>query len=142
MGSVHAIYENSPTVPGTPDNHAELVAEVRDLERSLAVIDSLTSYQVVTQHITHQKGGTRDWYLIKMKPEEQSIQVWRYSMSSFDRAQADLSQAEEEFRDTRNQAVLVSAASVGELKRAYPNYFADTTHFVTTLTKFLERSAA
>ena len=139
MGSVHAIYENSPTVPGTPDTLIGLAAEVRGLEQILGVRNSLNSYRVLTQHITGWRGGSRDWYLIRMKPEKQSIQVWRYSPSNFGKAEEDLSQAEEEFKNTRNQAVLVSAASVNELKRAYPNYFADTAHFVTTLTRFLER---
>lgn len=142
MGSVHAIYEYSPTVPGTPDTHTGLVAEVRDLEQSLGVIDSLNSYRLITQHIVGWRGGPRDWFLIKLKPEERSAEVGRYSVANFNRAETDLSRAEDEFKGTRNQAVLVSAASVNELKRAYPNYFADAGHFVTTLKRFLEKPAA
>ena len=142
MGSVHAIYEDSPTVAETPDTHSGQLAEVRDLEQSLEVIHSLNSYRIITQHIAGWRGGSRDWFLIKMKPEERSIQVWRYSRMNFRSAQEDLARAEEEFNGTRNQAVLVSAASVSELKRAYPNYFADTQHFVTTLKRFLEMTVA
>ena len=142
MGSVHAIYEDSPTVPETPDTHSGLATEVRDLEQSLGVMNRLDSYRVVTQHIIGRHGGTRDWFLIEMKPEERSVQISRYSMLNFSKAEDDLSRAEEEFKGTRNQAVLVSAASVYELKRAYPNYFADTVHFVTILRRFLEGTAA
>ena len=39
----------------------------------------------------------------------------------------------------KNQAVLVKTNSLRELKKAYPNYFADTANFTSILAKFLER---
>jgi hypothetical protein len=43
--------------------------------------------------------------------------------------------AEQHFEDTKNQAVLVRTNSLKELRRAYPNYFADTRYFTSVLQK-------
>ena len=98
----------------------------------------MRSYAHLTAHITGQRGQQRDWYLIQMMPEEGRVFVRGYPLDQFVVAKDELSRAEEKFHNTRNQAVLVAAASINELKRAYPNYFADTTLFTSVLTKFLK----
>jgi len=44
---------------------------------------------------------------------------------------------EKEYQQSRNQAVLVKTETVTELKKAYPNYFADTDYFTSVLERFL-----
>jgi hypothetical protein len=44
---------------------------------------------------------------------------------------------EAKFKGTTNQSVLVATASINELRRAYPNYFADTKFFIEVLRHYV-----
>jgi hypothetical protein len=129
MGSVHAIYEKSPTVPGTPVTHENLYGEVNELERELGAIRALTGFAKLTEHITGKRGERREWYLIEMYPQQGRMTIRGFPQAKFDVAKAELAGAEQRFADTPNQAVLVSVSSLNELRKAYPNYFGDTEHF-------------
>ena len=137
VGAAHAQEEGCSPVPFTPSNIRELREELRHLEQSINVIEKLNYYARLTTHLTRTKRKPGDWYLIDMRPEERMSTVYTYSLDRFDEARDELSKKEREYRDTTNQVVLVSAASVQELKRAYPNYFADTKFFVTNLRALL-----
>jgi hypothetical protein len=58
-------------------------------------------------------------------------------LQAFNDAKNSLIVLESKFRGTRNQAVLVATASLNELRRAYPNYFADTKFFIEMLRIFV-----
>ena len=137
VGAAHARQEKTAQVPSTPHSETELVGELVHLEKSLRVIDRLDQYASLTTHLARSKRNARDWYLIDMKPVEGTSTVYTYPLTDFHKAKEDLSRKEQEYRDSRNQVVLVSAASVTELKRAYPNYFADTNFFSNNLKKFI-----
>ena len=102
------------------------------------MIKSLNHYASLTTHLARTKRNPSDWYLIDMKPEERRSTIYTYSLERFNEAKDKLSKKEREYRETTNQVVLVSAASVQELRRAYPNYFADTEFFVNNLQKLLQ----
>jgi hypothetical protein len=56
-----------------------------------------------------------------------------FPLDAFDGAKESLVFLESKFKGTKNQAVLVATASLNELRRAYPNYFADTKFFIEVL---------
>jgi hypothetical protein len=56
-----------------------------------------------------------------------------YPLQAFDDAKDALVHLETKFKGTRNQAALVATASLHELRRAYPSYFADTKFFIEIL---------
>lgn len=140
VGSVHARLEKSPDVPGTPPDHAKLYEEVRDLENKLGVIRTLRSYAQITSHITRkQVREKRDWYLVQMFPDEQKVWVRGYSLDQFADAKLALAEYEQQYQGTKNQVALLATTSLQELKKAYPNYFADTTLFTANLERVLKR---
>lgn len=137
VGSVHARIEKSPLVPGTPSSETALLKEVKELADNLEVIRLLRWYGRLTSHITAQKGAANEWYLVQMLPSEQKAQVTGYARTDFSLAKRRLAELEKEYQQTTNQAVLVKTESVTELKKAYPNYFADTAYFTSVLQQFL-----
>lgn len=140
VGTVHARMEKAQDVPDTPTNQDKLLREVKHLEQKLEVIRNLRAYARITSHITRQeKGKTRDWYLVRMLPDEQRVTVKGYSLEEFDAAQKALAESEKEYQGSKNQVALVSTSSLNELRKAYPNYFADTAHFTATLEGFLKK---
>lgn len=140
VGSVHARIEKTALIPGTPKTEDALLDEVRYLEERLQVVARLRDFAMITQHITGQQPGRRqDWYLVRMMPEEGKVYVTGYPIADFANAKRLLAEAEQRFEGTKNQAALVRTDSLKELRKAYPNYFADTTHFTTILEKYLKR---
>jgi ppGpp synthetase/RelA/SpoT-type nucleotidyltranferase len=137
MGAVHARIEKTSPIPGTPSDERKLKKEVRQLELELQVMQSLQNFAQVTAHITGPRGKDRDWFLLEMLPEEGRVLVTGFPLNEFNKAKLKLAEAEKEYEGTKNQAVLVATSSLSELRRAYPNYFADTVYFTSVLGRFL-----
>lgn len=134
VSALHARLEKTTRIPNVPDSYAALVQETKQLERKLAVIHRLQQYANVTQQITRKKRGVNfDWYVLQILPETGQVIVRGFPLQKFDEAKNSLVFLEARFKGTRNQAVLVATASVHELRRAYPNYFADTKFFIEVL---------
>jgi ppGpp synthetase/RelA/SpoT-type nucleotidyltranferase len=112
MGAVHARIEKTSHVPGTPSDEKKLAKEVRELEAELRVIQLLQSFAQMTSHITGPRGRDRDWFLIKMRPEESRVLVTGFPLAEFHQAKLKLAEAEKEYEGTKNQAALVATASV------------------------------
>ncbi|MGY3358853.1 hypothetical protein ACVWZK_005516 [Bradyrhizobium sp. GM0.4] len=138
MGTVHARLEKTKDVANTPKSQERLLSEVKELEAKLQVIHTLRSYAQITQHIMRKPDNERrDWFLIQMKPAEKQVLVQGYPISMLSAAKETLAEYEQQFQGSKSQAALVATNSLAELKKAYPNYFADTTHFIAVLEKFL-----
>ncbi|MGB8700487.1 MAG: hypothetical protein WCD18_13815 [Thermosynechococcaceae cyanobacterium] len=74
--------------------------------------------------------------------EKTSVQVKRYSADQLQKATDNYTELEKQFKDNIcKDVVLVSASSVHGLRKAYPNYFADTSDFVKNLEKIIEANA-
>jgi hypothetical protein len=139
--SSQALEEKGPLVPGTPVNIDTLREELRVLEQELDVFNLLRSYATVTNHIVRQGKGRDDyWYVLELLPEQRQIKISSFQFTQIDRATAAVEQAERRYVGTRNQAVLVRAKSLKELKKAYPSFFADTHYFTSDLQRFLSAS--
>jgi Region found in RelA / SpoT proteins len=143
MGSAHARFEDSPSVPGTPQNEKELRDEIRHLELKLRITQMLHSWSFLTQHITGIKSGKDFWYLIEIKPQEGRADIEAFPLAKMREAESMYQKKEVELRRTgsNNKVVLVSVYSLTNLQKMYPNYFADTTYFIGSLVRFLNVKA-
>ena len=135
VGSLHARTEKTATIPNTPKAYSDLVRETRLLENKLHVIRNLQQYAEITRQITRPRGVSYDWYVLQLLPEEPRVVVRGFPTAGFNDAKNMLARLESEFKGTKNQAVLVATASLHELRKAYPNYFADTKFFCDVLEK-------
>ncbi|MDH7789146.1 RelA/SpoT domain-containing protein [Ochrobactrum sp. AN78] len=140
VSSVHAVYENCPTVPGTPNDIKELHAELLHLTNELNVIYKLRSYAQITKHMQGYKKGKDYWYLLELRPDENRILFKSYPSQLSRAARIEYASIEEKFSKTTNQAVLVSVDSLTDLQNAYPNFFGDTRLFISSLERFLEQN--
>ena len=143
VGSVHDIMEKSARVPDTPTDEQLLRIEVSDLEGSLNVIELLESLAQITKHFTGDRpralGRDAHWYVLDMNIEQRKTRVFGYNATEFGKAKQRAAELEEKYASSVNQALLASADSMMQLKKAYPNYFADTKNFVIGLRRFLGR---
>jgi hypothetical protein len=138
VGALHARTEKTAPIPNVPGSYEALMRETKLLERKLRVIERLEQYAHITQQITRKKRGVNfDWYVMQILPDAGRVIVRGFPLQAFDQAKDSLILLESRFKGTRNQAVLVATASLNELRRAYPNYFADTKFFIEVLRSFI-----
>ena len=130
MSTMLALKENRPLVPGTPSDHGELTRELRHYASKLDIISRLRAYRAVAKYINPRRADAR-YYLMRLDVERKQVKVWRFRTEDRDTASVQYLEAERELREVSNaDVVLVSVESVSSLKRAYPNYFLDTSRFL------------
>ena len=77
------------------------------------------------------------YYIVELDPSEMKVQIEPFSATQMEEANARyilLERQAESLGGTR-QVVLVSVDSIQALRQAYPNYFLDTTRFVSSIRK-------
>ena len=96
----------------------------------LGVLPRLRAFAVSTRHLGNDAKNKRDYFLLTLEIDKSNIQVRRFSPDNIESATRRYAELEKEFKDNLSKdVVLVSAESVHGLKKAYPNYFADTSEF-------------
>jgi len=129
MSSTLAVREDTPKVPGAPVG-SELKHELRGLAKSLNVVDRLTAYGEALRYAEEldARGHT---FLLELEAGADGSTLTVRSYASTVQATEDYSALERAIEDEPDKdVVLVSVESLASLRRAYPNYFLDTTAFV------------
>jgi ppGpp synthetase/RelA/SpoT-type nucleotidyltranferase len=131
MGSVLALREGSRPVPRTPRNEIELISELRDCTEKLQVITRFTAFQNTIKVVGEVKQGLK-YAILVLNPKAGTTNLYGYRAGALEEATAKLAELER-YRTEGSDAVLVSVSDVKNLRRAYPNYFLDTTEFLRAL---------
>ena len=124
-------------MPNTPTNKWELIKELRELADKLNVETVLEARRVSVHQLT-RRHVTKDTvaFLIHLDPAKRTIRMNSYTLAEMPKASADYLEWEKEIEldpVAGAQAVLVSVSSLQSLRRAYPNYYLDTSAFVEAL---------
>lgn len=131
--SAFADFENAPPVPSVPQG-AERDKELRALGQSLNVRELLRNYRTMLRALESSSTKDAKFFLLTLEPDENRISAKGYLTRDSISANAHYTRIEQEIaKKPGAQAVLVKVDSVSALKRAYPNYFADTTKFIQAL---------
>lgn len=105
----------------------------------LGVLSRLRAFAVSTRHLGGDSDGKTAYYLLTLEIDKSNIKLRKYSTSQLSEASDKYAELEKEFKDNSNRdVVLVSASSIRSLRKAYPNYFADTTEFAKYLNQLIE----
>jgi ppGpp synthetase/RelA/SpoT-type nucleotidyltranferase len=105
----------------------------------LGVLPKLRAFAVSTKHLGSDKNNHGDYFLLILEIDKSNIQVQRFPNHGLDKATEKYASLEKEFKENPNKdVVLVAADSVHGLKKAYPNYFADTTEFSKNIERVIE----
>ena len=135
VSSLFAIREGQTITPNTPNDVGELVCEIRKLDKDYGIIDKLDSMsKAIKIHNRVKVKGGCDYFLMSLDTETNEIKVSSYTVSQFAQAEAEYDRLEQ-MAHTNN--VLVSAKSMTELRKAYPNYFGDVKNFLSVLNAYL-----
>lgn len=130
MGSVIAALEECETVPGAPTDKNVLVLELNALIQLLNIREVLSYYNTTIQYVNTIKDAK--YFIVRMDFDGRSINVERFKAQESKLANTKYIQMESQIKKGANvQVVLVSVDSLTALKRAYPNYFLDTSRFAS-----------
>ena len=136
MGTEMAFLENTTPVPGTPTDRRDLHKELKNCADELRIKSTLTGFTTALRTTAPIKG---DYFLLSLDPDAEHLAINSYSRRILEKASKDYANEEKKIREKGvGDAVLVSVDSIQNLRRAYPNYFADTGTFIRVLDKSLK----
>ncbi len=105
----------------------------------LDVLSRLRAFAVSTRHLGKDTSNKNDFFLLTLEIDKSNIKVRRFPSDQLGYASREYAEQEAKFKDNdQKDVVLVAASSIHSLKKAYPNYFADTTEFAKYLEKIIE----
>lgn len=131
--------ERTPSVPGFEgQSRLEVIAQLRDSDNDLHVLERLSGFAIAADHIS-TTDGQGAFHLIELNMDEHSVRITPYPRSQLEEANLEYARLERLAQDRDDfDVVLVAAGPVSELRRAYPNYFLDTTAFVREMRSLIK----
>lgn len=141
MSSAMAYREETQPVPNTPRDRIELRNLIKEYSMNLHVEDHLNAYSIALQRF-EQTEEDFHFFLLHLDPRSGTIQVRGFKQAELELATSSYLKVEKDIRSgDGTDAVLVSVDSMELLRRAYPNYFADTHLFLQFLRKEINTDA-
>jgi len=138
MSSWFAMREGCPPVPGVPEDLRGLASEIADLNDALHVAAVLQSFTVTARHAGTAVG--MKYFLLSLDPVGRTVEARGFKEDQSEEANTAYTLLEEaNAAKPGAQAVLVSVDSIKALRRAYPNYYLDTTRFVREVTRIVRQ---
>lgn len=141
MSSAFAHIENLPLVPRYAHlSKSETFKKVAESEERLQILSKLSGFVLAANIITEEQ--RRGFYqLIILDTKQRSIQIIPFAKTDFAEAKEEYANVEERAANGEPiEPVLVAVGSIGSLRRAYPNFFLDTTEFVNQVEQIIRAS--
>ncbi|MEZ5653532.1 MAG: RelA/SpoT domain-containing protein [Burkholderiaceae bacterium] len=127
ISACFALRERTTPVPGTSDSLDELRREIAELNQEHRLVSVLSQYAGVATRISRRRDA--EYYVLILDPDRGTTEIMEFAKSELTEATMAVSRLEERI-ELPSQVLLVAAASIRSLRRAYPNYFMDTRGFV------------
>jgi len=132
MSSALAEREGCPPVAGTPGGQT-LTTELRRYVKKLRVIERLEAYGQTLQLVEEQSDSRNAHaFLLELDIDTPSLRLWALRSDVVAAEQYSAIERAIEGEPTKD-VVLVRAESIVALRRAYPNYFLDTSAFLESV---------
>jgi ppGpp synthetase/RelA/SpoT-type nucleotidyltranferase len=128
--SAFAMRENCPIVPGTPSDRSELIEELCDVERKENIRKCLWGWNNTVQLLAEKANPDAIAYLLILDPDKYTLDHNAYTKEGLAQAQKDYEEQEKKTENSGVQVVLVEVENIEALRKAYPNYYIDTSGFL------------
>jgi putative GTP pyrophosphokinase len=134
--------EKCPAIPLYKHlSEIETFKKVAEKEAELGVLEKMAGFSIAADEIHRERGRGSSYYLVTLDSENKNVSIEPFERDSLEAALTAYSKKEGEATQGRKiEPVLVSSGSVESLKKAYPNFFLDTSQFAETLNVILARS--
>ena len=106
---------------------------------ALNLFERLSAFKVATHALTQDKEKGAGYFIVRLDLEKRLVSYSRFGKRQLNEATSFYDEQERIYEQNKSMdVVMVSAGSVRDLKRAYPNYFSDTGVFEKYLRKVYE----
>lgn len=142
--AVFALEEGTPLGEDVSSDWHDIILELVIIEEELDAISKMKTIGLTTKAIGHiTKKKTNGYYLLMVDYEKATLKINVYEgvQKGLERATEDYNEFEKKKRRHKEDAVLVAAESYDTLVDAYPNYFANISKFINTLTNIMMKYA-
>lgn len=110
--------------------------EIRQLAVELNVIEKMTNYSLLSKNIEVSHDLRKKYLVLWLNPVEKRLKVFNFGNEQT--AQELYLSLEQTQKDKLDEVVMVHAESIAQLKKSYPNYFADSKLFIDNLNHILK----
>jgi len=132
VGTEIAYREKSPLIPRISIDRKQWILELKDCANALKVRATLLGFADTLRAVTPNKNF--QYFLLSLDQKAEQLSITGYNQKELAKASKAYATQEKIIRQKKaGDAVLVSVESLGDLRRAYPNYFADTAIFIKIL---------
>jgi ppGpp synthetase/RelA/SpoT-type nucleotidyltranferase len=131
-----AFEENAPFgIPNIPGDRDKVRDQLRRVVKKLGALTYLQSLGQGLTSVQETETGGSHYFLLQLNVAQRSLKVTGYKLNAQAKASWDYAQVERAIFDGKEHAdaVLVSAGSMADLKRAYSNYFLDMHRFTRVI---------
>ncbi len=127
-----AFQERAPFgIPGMPEDRDIVRRQLRRCALRLDAMNYLRTIGNGVEELIEVETGGAHYFLLELDTNEKRLKVTGYKFSARDRATMDYATVESMILGSaEREAVLVSAASMADLRRAYYNYFLNMDRFI------------
>lgn len=142
VSSSFAILENTPIVPNTPLDKKELYAQIKKKAEELNVIKIMGGWAQAVQVFERESKEKPNlkFFLLELDISGEKLNITGYQEGQEEKAIEDYAKAEKRNQGKKEyDVVLVGVDASNDLRKAYPNYFADTKEFLEDLKKILAK---
>ena len=135
VSSLFAIEEKCSLVPGTSDKQANLIDELKRIDRKNHVLEKLRAIRVALFQETENKQG---YYILRLYYNSHRVSIRYFLPSEYEAANNAYDKYEQEYHNEPADTVLVRATSFETVKNAYPNYFMDIAEFIAIIDEYFK----
>lgn len=116
----------------------EVYKKIIELDRRHNIVKELEAYATLVQQASIRNFA---YYIMIIDPTTRTLEIRGYDESEVEKANSDYIKLEEEHERSSIDQVFVSAGSMKQLKKAYPNYFLDV-HKLVQYVRAIEEQIA
>lgn len=114
----------------------KFIEKIQQEIEDVKLLNILQNFKIVTKHFDNNKNIKGQYVLLKMNFREKIVEIAQYSNARFEQANEDYIKMELEYLgNSKIEVVLLSIQDIKKLNQSYPNYFMDTTEFISNLNR-------
>ena len=136
VSSAFAQMEGCPPVPDIPKDEKELYSQIKEKEAQLNVIKIMNKWAEAVKIFENTKKTAKryHYFLLELDILKENLNISVFTKNQEKKAIERYSEIEKKNIGKKEfDVVLVGAENLNELKKAYPNYFVDTSEFLNKL---------
>lgn len=141
--ALFCIKENTPIIEEYKNlDKTKICENISKLDKEHNILKRLSALAVSSKNIENRaKFNKQNYYFIVLLDlEKRLLRIQGYKKNDFKRAEVDYNRLEYSKQNNKTDVVLISLDKLKLLKKAYPNYYLDSSSFIKELEKELQAS--